>query len=333
MARVVLNGNLQHPVIQELREQNAFPSVRTIERWVLQLPQLGHLRAYRRNGNATASVLRGHDLILLALYRVMHPKAKHAEINAFLFRANFGDPEFRFYSHLQLSRAEKTLNLTCKKGSTTTYQAFLPINIMKRWRYWNLPYPLGIADVRRDDIIDIDEAGVFLETADRNSGKAFSGVRVSSSGPYSKTEKWNIIMGISGEEGTMQNPSRRWRMLWLRGGTTIEKVITFITMILNDIGPATPQRRYTFTMDNLSAHHNIGVAALIFGFGHRLAFRAPYYPTDGPIEYVFNTIQTLLRSNLHQITDAASLLNEIGNAIASIDDFSVYFVNCGFWRN
>ena len=113
----------------------------------------------------------------------MHPKAKHAEINAFLFRANFGDPQFRFYSHLQLSRAEKTLNLTRKKGSTTAYQAFLPINIMKRWRYWNLPYPLGIADVRRDDIIDIDEAGVFLETADRNSGKAFSGVRVSSSGP------------------------------------------------------------------------------------------------------------------------------------------------------
>ena len=113
---------------------------------------------------------------------------------------------------------------------------------------------------------------------------------------------------------------------------TIEKVIQFITMIMNDIGHGTPQRRYTFTMDNLSAHHIIGVAALIYGFGHRLAFCAPYYPADGPIEYVFNTNQTLLHTNLHRVTDAASLLDKIGNAIASIDDFSVYFSNCGFWR-
>ena len=331
--RVLANGNLQDPIFQQLRGQNALPSMQTVRRWVIQQQELGHYNACRRNGNITATILRGHDLVLLALYRVIHPKAKHAEINAFLYRANFGDPAFRFYSHSQLSKAEKVLNLTRKQGSTLAFQAFLPINVMKRWRFWNLPFPLGIADIRREDIIDIDEAGIFLETADRSAGKAYVGVRVSSGGPYSKTEKWNLIMGISGEEGTAEQPSRRWRMLWLQGGTTTQKVMQFVSMILNDIGVGTPQRRYTFTMDNLSAHHNVGVAALIYGFGHRLAFRAPYYPTDGPIEYVFNTIQTLLRTNLHRVTDAASLLDEIGNAIGAINDFSVYFINCGFWRN
>ena len=205
--RVLANGNLHHPIFQQLRNQNAFPSTWTIRRWAIQLHHLGHYQSCRRNGNVTAAVLRGHDLLLLALYRVIqHPKATHAEINAFLYRANFSDPAFRFYSHSQLSRAEKVLKMTRKKGSTIAYQAFLPVNIMKRWRFWNLPYPLGIADIRRQDMIDIDETGIFLETADRASGKAFVGGRVESGGPYSKTKKWNVMMGISGEEGTFEQP-------------------------------------------------------------------------------------------------------------------------------
>ena len=182
-------------------------------------------------------------------------------------------------------------------------------------------------------MIDCDEAGVFLETSDRGNGKAHKTVRVISRGPYSKTEKWNLMMGISGEEGGVENPSRRWRTLWLRGGTTIERVLEFVNVVLEDIGHATPERRYCFTMDNLAAHKNAAVAALIHGHGHRLVFRAPYYPMDGPIEYAFNTLQGLLRSNMHNIHDAPSLLNEIGNAIGAMDDFEPYFLNCGFWRN
>ena len=331
--QLVENGTLNDPSIAQLQHQHAFPSMCTIHRWVRLHNQHGHYRPCRRNGNGTARVLRGHDLVLIALYRLVFPKAKHAELNAFLFRANFGDPTFQFYSHTQLSRAEKRLQLTRKKGSTTAYQAFLPVNVMKRWRFWNLPYPLGIADISRNDFIDIDEAGIFLESADRGEGKAYTGVRINTGGPYSKTEKWNIIMGISGEDGNAAIPARRWRMLWLRGGTTIQKVMQFVTLILDDIGHGTPERRYCFTMDNLASHHSAGVAALIHGFGHRLVFRAPYYPMDGPIEYVFNCIQTKLRSKMHRITNAASLLDELGNAIASIDDFSEYFINCGFWRN
>jgi len=37
------------------------------------------------------------------------------------------------------------------------------------------------------------------------------------------------------------------------------------------------------------------MAAIIYAAGHRLAFRAPYYPVDGPIEFVFNTTQGMLR--------------------------------------
>lgn len=71
---------------------------------------------------------------------------------------------------------------------------------------------------------------------------------------------------------------------------------------------------------------------IILAAGHRIVFRAPYYPVDGPIEYVFNTVQCLLRINNHRISDGQSLTNEVVASIASIQTFVPYFTNCGFWR-
>mmetsp|Transcript_8099 Transcript_8099/g.12699 ORF Transcript_8099/g.12699 Transcript_8099/m.12699 type:complete len:104 (+) Transcript_8099:213-524(+) len=103
-------------------------------------------------------------------------------------------------------------------------------------------------------------------------------------------------------------------------------MIDFIQMILNDIGPGTPQWRYCFTLDNLSSHHNVQMVALIYVAGHMIVFRGPYYPVDGPIEYVFNTIQGILRIRMDAITEGTSLLNELNLAIASIPSFEPYFV-------
>jgi transposase len=75
------------------------------------------------------------------------------------------------------------------------------------------------------------------------------------------------------------------------------------------------------------------MAAVIIASGHRLVFRAPYYPIDGPIEYVFNTIQGVLRIRNDLIVDGATLQHELNIAIASIPSFVPYFINCGFWRN
>ena len=67
--------------------------------------------------------------------------------------------------------------------------------------------------------------------------------------------------------------------------------------------------------------------------GHRLVFRAPYYPIDGPIEYVFNTIQGTLCINNANIFDGPSLVNEVLSTIADTNTFEPYFVNCGYWMN
>jgi hypothetical protein len=74
------------------------------------------------------------------------------------------------------------------------------------------------------------------------------------------------------------------------------------------------------------------MAAIIYAAGQRLAFRAPYYPFDGPIKFVFNTIQGMLRLQMNQINDEASLTHQLVAAINGIPTFAPYFIHCGFWQ-
>ena len=95
--------------------------------------------------------------------------------------------------------------------------------------------------------IDLDECGVFVETADKHIGKAYVGNRVRQEGNYQKSEKWTLLLAVAGSAA-----AERLQMMWLEGGTTGDKMIEFIELILNAIGPGTPARRRCFTMDNLS---------------------------------------------------------------------------------
>ena len=85
---------LNDPLIHEARVCHDFPSLRTAWRYELLLQDLGHCHPCHRNGNARATVLRYHNLVMLAFYRIIFPKCAAAEINAFLLRVNFGDPFF-----------------------------------------------------------------------------------------------------------------------------------------------------------------------------------------------------------------------------------------------
>ena len=128
--------------------------------------------------------------------------------------------------------------------------------------YWNLPYPFGIADIRVEDFIDLDECGVFVETADKHYGKAYVGNRVRQEGNYQKSEKWTLLLAVAGSV-----VAERWQMMWLEGGTTGDKMIEFIEMILNTIGrvlllatgvlPWTICRKYRAVV-SFSVVHSIG---------------------------------------------------------------------------
>ena len=63
-----------------------------------------------------------------------------------------------------------------------------------------------------------------------------------------------------------------------------------------------------------------------------LVFWAPYYPVDGPIEYVFNTIQHDIALSMYEINTICDLINKIRASVRSLNNFVNYFISCGFTR-
>ena len=91
---------------------------------------------------------------------------------------NEHNPMYQPYYSSQITRAEVILNWTKKKGSTRSFQAYDSFNLQWRDNYWNIPYPYSIADIKARDIIDIDEAGMELLSANRRHGKTHRDKRV-----------------------------------------------------------------------------------------------------------------------------------------------------------
>ena len=216
-----------HPAVSNfvdnLRTLHLYPHDKTETRWAELNHQLQHHRACLRSGNKIASRLRREDLIFLAFYRMLYPKAQADEINAFLYNANFGNVDFTFYSRSQITEAEKLIGLSRKAGSSTAYQAFLPMNIQKRWNYWNLPYPMGIADIPRRFMIDLDEAGIFIESVNRGHDKVYIGAHVNKPGPYSNKPYFLEFLG------------KMASVLYQTGHFCLEKRSSILISVLYDI--------------------------------------------------------------------------------------------------
>ena len=112
------------------------------------------------------------------------------------------DPTQPPYSNLQVHRAEQLLDLKRKAESTIANFATLPSNMLKRKLYWTMPPPLGMVGVAVADIIDIDEAGFFLESSNRNYGKTISCLRCSQHGVYGRGEKVNLLLALPLRDST-----------------------------------------------------------------------------------------------------------------------------------
>jgi hypothetical protein len=150
--------------------------------------------------------------------------------------------------------------------------AFLPQNMTLQEYYWTQPSPLGMRGVLFANIIDIDEAGIFLKHSDQNFGKTVLSLRCSHNGVYGHGEKVNLHLAVCGDNvGQMH-----WHKQWVEGGTTIERFYKFIDCILDDLGQSHTGRLFVFNMDNLSAHKNPSVTNRILNSGHRYACCAPY---------------------------------------------------------
>ena len=100
--------------------------------------------------------------------------------------------------------------------------------------------------------------------------------------------------------------------------------------VLNDIGLGTALRRRCFILDNLIVHHHPAIILVILNAGHRFVFRAHYHPTDGPIEYVFNALETGLKVRMNEIFDLTDLTTAVQQLIRGMATFDAFFTHCGY---
>ena len=312
--------------LRQLRLQRKFPHLDTCRRWVNQFLSKGHVRPKRATGNKRAErEVEGEDLFQLSLYRLVRPKATHDEVRAYICNRNGQEP----YSKSQIHRAEERLGLTTKVGSTTSDQAYRPHVLARRHNYWQRNYPLGVNDQNTYSMIDIDEAKFKLESQNRGRGKAKRHRRVDTRGKYVKGSPGvSLIMGISGDE---QDPFE-FHQMFSHGGTDTWRFYCFMREFIDWLDTNRPGETFCFTLDNLNIHKQPVILDLIEFAGHRVVFRAPYWSCDGAIEYVFNTIHTMLEMSDTEANNADELelvLDDIIFRMVPLS-FRPYFVHVGF---
>ena len=69
-----------------------------------------------------------------------------------------------------------------------------------------MPYPFDCLNINPNDMIDLDEAGIYPNKTNHKCGKATSGNRVREVGTYVKDRELNILMANSGDN----NAPDRW---------------------------------------------------------------------------------------------------------------------------
>ena len=271
--------------------------------------------------------MRGVDLFNLSLFRAGKPKAYIDEARAFV---NSRNPSNTPYSRSQIYRAEERLGLTRKVGSTTSELAFTPINLQKRRNYWTAPYPLGIEGESTSDVIDLDEARFTLTSTNRKRGKQVTYHRCDAEGKYRKGERGtNLLCAVSGDDQVPFSMHRQYS----EGGTDLWRFYQFLNELIDYLATHFYGRSFLITMDNLNIHKHPIILNLIHTKGHRVVFRAPYWSCDGPIEYVFNKIQTDLQGPFGDIDTVGDLENRIDVIIGGIQSYREYFLSVGFKDN
>jgi len=269
------------------------------------------------NGNKKTSKIRGHDHFLHYFYRLIFPNATADEVRRWIFE-NSRYP--KIYSRPDITKAEIDWHFSRKRCSTLANQAIAPANVARRNMFWSMPPPIGILNINRYTLLDLDECGLHLTSANRSEGKAKVNVRVACIGNYGHSDKLTIIAAVD---------ASGFKDLYIsdQPGTTSALFTEYIRRLLRRLAPGV---RRIFLWDNLRAHYCPEVANLIYAAGHAIVPRTPYYPCDGPIEYVFNQLECGLRAHVFSIRCMGDLRRKTYQVFAGLSGFDATFRHCGY---
>ena len=128
----------------------------------------------------------------------MCPKAYIDEVRAYVNNRNVVNPP---YLQSQIVRAEQRLGLSRKAASSTSDQAYLPLNMHICHQYRHAAFPDGVLGESTQDIIDLDKSKFKIEDHNHKFGKVARERRCDSTWKYiNESDGVNLLMSISGDE-------------------------------------------------------------------------------------------------------------------------------------
>jgi hypothetical protein len=219
------------------------------------------IKPFRQTGSRPRTVIIGVDLLNLVTFIMAWPDATLVKMAVFIYNKG-GD----LYSIQRISLRLKKLEIMKKKALIEGYQMQEPDVQFWVWEFWNHPPPLGIFEVPRGKLIDVDEFGVSLEKCNCTGGWAAKVLCVQKDGHYHHGIKMTVIFAIEPGDpalplnvhGSLDCP-RHWIRCLQDVGTTTNIFRDFCNYVCWDIKmnniPGT-DAHHIFIWDNLAAHHS-----------------------------------------------------------------------------
>ncbi len=128
------------------------------------------------------------------IFKLIWPQSTYCKCIAFI--SNKSD-DARIFLEKDVSRALMKLGYTMKVMSTVAYQEFTQRNLNRRHLYWTRPWLLRIHRIPRRLLIDADEFGLHLNSANRKYGSSPCGLKIRKPGNYNRgTFKLTIILAV-----------------------------------------------------------------------------------------------------------------------------------------
>jgi len=314
-------------------DPNSVPTsmISSLKRWEKRI------HPYRQTGGKRRQTMSGHHLYLLVLFKKIYPQASASQSAVFVA---VHSADNRVFTDREISKALRGLNFTRKKGSTTAYEAFSPVNLKRHFQFWNYSFPAGVVGVRRRDLIAIDECSFCVGDATQTYGHAVKGLRVRKVGNYGRGKaKFTLILAVEAGDPDLDNSQlgsiakpRIWYHLSPDKGTTTVGYVDFLKHNLMDKFEVNERQR-TIMHDNLSSHKADEVFDTIHSRGHRVICRVPYRPNEAPIEFVFDMVSCEVRRRWAEIQDENQLHENICDILDNrlgLDGFDELFRNCGY---
>jgi len=158
------------------------------------------------------------------------------------------------------------------------------------------------------------------------------GFRVRDVGPYKEYEKLTLILAVS------SNGFIHVRLAD-DAGTTTEIFKGFLTTLIDRLEGMEQREEWVgpkvFIWDNLAAHKSDVISNLLLIKNRLSVPRAPYWPVDGPIEYVFHLLEQQGRLRLYRIHTMYDLSRNIHEVITEFTPQTIEncFIHCGYLTN